>query len=366
MPTVRSLPLVVIATPVYNGGPFLAEAMACVQEQTYPNLVHCVLDNASTDETASTITNFKHRRVPIICWRNDQTVSMADNWNSVLRLIPRGARYFRLLPADDLMTSTCIEKMVSVGERRPDVGIIGCQEWFGERLIGDGLPTEAEVFDGRTIMRGALLNKLCGSPPHLHCLFRIPGSGLPDPFYLKDYNGAPVLSGDMDAAMSALSRTNFGFVHEPLVFTRLHSNSVTEQTVAPARMKLVADLQLIDRWGRKAFDSEKEYQMCRKRHLRFYYRHLLLWQITRQSALEKQHREWLRRASALPSTADYVMAVAEWLGKQAARYGARIASSLGFSLPGRVALSSASPRTPPGSIGRLPRPPRARQAQPMP
>lgn len=144
------------------------------------------------------------------------------------------------------------------------------------------------------------------------------------------------MSGDMDAAMGALSRTNFGFVHEPLVFTRLHSNSVTEQRVAPTRMKLLADLQLIDRWGPRAFDSEKEFQACRKRHLRFYYRHLLLWQITQQPALAKRHREWLRRASALPSTADYVMAIIEWLAKQTVLSAARIAASLGLSIPVRV------------------------------
>ena len=40
------VPLVAIATPVYNGAEYLADTMACVQAQTYPNLVHCVLDNA--------------------------------------------------------------------------------------------------------------------------------------------------------------------------------------------------------------------------------------------------------------------------------------------------------------------------------
>jgi glycosyltransferase involved in cell wall biosynthesis len=330
MPTVKSLPLVVIATPVYNGAPFLAEAMKCVQEQTYPNLVHCVLDNASTDETASIIANYRGKQVPIICARNEQTISIVKNWNSVLRLIPREARYFRVLCADDLMTSTCIEKMVSVGERSPEVGIIGCQEWLGQRRVGDGLPKETEVFDGRAILRGALLNRIHGSPPHSHCLYRVPARGVPDPFYLEEYYGAPVMSSDMDAVMSALSRGQLGFVHECLVFTRLHKNSQTEKIISPARMKLFADLQLIDRWGPKAFDSEKGYQMCRKRHLRFYYRHLLLLQATRQSALVKQHREWLRRASALPSPVDYAMAVAEWPWKRAAQYAARIAPHLGF------------------------------------
>ena len=41
------LPTVAVVTPVYNGAKFLREAMLSVQAQTYPNLVHFVLDNAS-------------------------------------------------------------------------------------------------------------------------------------------------------------------------------------------------------------------------------------------------------------------------------------------------------------------------------
>src|ERR1700731_169502 len=48
-------PLVAITTPVYNGERYLGETMACVQAQTYPNLVHLVVDNASTDRSAEII-----------------------------------------------------------------------------------------------------------------------------------------------------------------------------------------------------------------------------------------------------------------------------------------------------------------------
>ena len=59
-------PLVAILTPVYNWASFLAETMACVQAQTYPNLVHIVLDNASTDATPEIINRYSGGRVPIL------------------------------------------------------------------------------------------------------------------------------------------------------------------------------------------------------------------------------------------------------------------------------------------------------------
>ena len=63
-------PLVAIVTPVYNGEQYLAEAMESVQAQTYPNLVHVILDNASTDRTAEIIESFRGRKVPLLVGRN--------------------------------------------------------------------------------------------------------------------------------------------------------------------------------------------------------------------------------------------------------------------------------------------------------
>ncbi len=53
--TIASQPPVAVVTPVLNGEEFLAETMDSVQAQTYPNLVHIVLDNASTDATAQIV-----------------------------------------------------------------------------------------------------------------------------------------------------------------------------------------------------------------------------------------------------------------------------------------------------------------------
>ena len=73
-------PLVAVVTPVYNGAKYLAETMACVQAQTYPHLVHVILDNASTDATPEIIRSFENQRVPLIMARNDTTVPFAENW----------------------------------------------------------------------------------------------------------------------------------------------------------------------------------------------------------------------------------------------------------------------------------------------
>ena len=47
----RQVALVAVLTPVYNGARFLRETMECVQASDYTNMVHVILDNASTDAT---------------------------------------------------------------------------------------------------------------------------------------------------------------------------------------------------------------------------------------------------------------------------------------------------------------------------
>lgn len=322
-------PLVAIATPVYNGERFLAETMACVQAQTYPNLVHCILDNASTDETASIIDRFRDGRVPLIVHRNAETIPMTDNWNAALDLVPASALYFRILPADDLMLPTAIEKMVSRGEEFPEVDIIGCQEWVNDRVLGAELPPERRVFSGKSILRASLCNEIHGFP-HLHCLYRKPAGAIAPGFYVSEYHGTRLLAIDMDAAMRALASSFYGYVHEPLVITRLHEDSVTSREVTPNHIKMWSELQLIDRWGPAAFGSPAGYMQCRRRHLRFYYRYLLLWRGRKRTALLNQHLERLRMADALPSPVDYLAAVAEWPLLKAGRMWRDVAIKLGL------------------------------------
>ena len=72
--TVEKLPLVAVITPVYNGGKYLLEIMNCAQTQSFPNLVHVVLDNASSDNTAEIISLFSTSKVPVLAHRNPSTL----------------------------------------------------------------------------------------------------------------------------------------------------------------------------------------------------------------------------------------------------------------------------------------------------
>jgi glycosyltransferase involved in cell wall biosynthesis len=302
-------PLVAIVTPVYNGGDFLAETMACVQAQTYSNLVHCILDNASTDATAEIIARFAGGRVPVITIRNAATIPVLENWNAALTLVPPGTAYFRILSADDRIVPSYVEKMVALGEQHREVGVIACQEWLNTSLVGADLPRDQTVFDGRSIVRDCLRQTL--KFPFDHCLYRCPSAGLPTRFFDMDHHGTRLLCADVDAAMRVVSTTGCAVVPEPLAKTRW-PGAVTAAQMLPNKVGIWSTLQLIDRWGPSVFDSEAEYLRCRNQHLRRYYLHLLVWRVQRNAELVKLHRDWLRRVSAAPRVMDYIRSVAEW------------------------------------------------------
>ena len=322
-------PLVAIATPVYNGASFLEEAIECVQAQTYPNLVHCVLDNASSDATPQIIDRFKSRRVPLIAIRNDRTLPVTQNWNAALALVPSDAGYFRILAADDWIDPSYVTKMVALGEHNPDVGVIACQERLGTLLVGADLLPDQAVLDGRTVVRQSLLQKV--KFPYDHCLYRYPRTGIPKDFFDTEYYGTNLLCADVDAAMRMITNQGCAIVHEPLAMTRW-PGTVTETEMIPNQIGIWSSLQLIDRWGPLVFDTESEYLSCRNRHLRYYYLHLLLWRAQRKFKLLEQHQRWLRNASAPPTLWAYAHAVVEWPLQRFAQRLRQLGGRLGFPI----------------------------------
>jgi glycosyltransferase involved in cell wall biosynthesis len=151
-------PLVAIVTPVYNGEAYLAATMECVQALDYPRLVHVILDNASTDRSPEIISRYRNGRVPLLTARNENIIPKIENFNSALGLVPREARYFRLLCADDTMAPNAITRKVEVAERDPAIGLVGCL-CRTDILRGNTLPKDREVFDGKEIARGLLLSE---------------------------------------------------------------------------------------------------------------------------------------------------------------------------------------------------------------
>jgi glycosyltransferase involved in cell wall biosynthesis len=328
-------PLVAIVTPVFNGAAFLRETMDSVQAISHPNLVHIVLDNASTDATPDIIRAYANARVPVLAARNTSTLSMLANWNAAVALIPETAQYFWLLCADDTLAPHAISCALKIAETDRRILLVGCQ-WraYNGQIVGHELPRAKSIFEGKEILRSYLRREHAAlAGPHMlvrRCLLNPP---LP---YYGDGGGAGgiVVSFDTEANLRACVRGLFGFVHDELVHWRQHPGSATSMSSLKMRLFDADWPLLLDRYAAHAL-GHAEYLDCRKSFRRRLLRRLLL---VRLKDGDKTTFDWhvnlMRSRDDAARWRDFADALAEWpllwLTGQRARVGrpaARVAAA---------------------------------------
>ena len=104
--------------PVYNGEPYLKDAIASVLCQTMTDFELIISDNASTDGTEEICREFEKQDARVRYIRNAENVGAAGNYNKVFELA-RG-KYFRWSNADDLIEPVLQERCAEVLDDNPD------------------------------------------------------------------------------------------------------------------------------------------------------------------------------------------------------------------------------------------------------
>jgi glycosyltransferase involved in cell wall biosynthesis len=124
-----STPLVSIVIPVYNGMPFLRDALDCALGQTYANLEIVVIENNSSDGTAEYLQGVADDRLRVVYRTSTQPA--AENWTQAVSE-SRGD-FVKLMCADDLIALTAIERQVSALLAHPGSVLAACRR----RIIDD-------------------------------------------------------------------------------------------------------------------------------------------------------------------------------------------------------------------------------------
>jgi glycosyltransferase involved in cell wall biosynthesis len=300
----RSAPLVAVVTPVYNGAQYLAETMDCVQAQTHPNLVHVVLDNASTDGTAEIIDRYREGRVPLVTARNPKTLPLQENWSAAVALVPAEAVYLRILCADDTMAPDAVALMADVAERHPGVGVVGCGHERNGRVDDDRWPEGREAFPGREALRRILLGEAMIIATHT--LLRRS---------VLDASAAPFQAGlaasDTQMVLRLLTRSDWGFVHRLLATTRLHEESQTSAILSPTEIQFYDWLMLLKELGPHAF-SAKDLPVVMQRFRRHYARRMLRWKLAGRADVHARHSAALAAIGEPPSIWGDADAILDW------------------------------------------------------
>lgn len=298
------MPLVAVVTPVYNGAPFFESTVESVQRQTYPNIVHVILDNASTDDTPAVIERLQDRKVPVITRRNPTLLSQMDNWNAAMGMTPAGAKYVKLQCADDLMRPDAIEKLTACAEANPEADFVTARDVYDGRLMDNGLDPNRTYMSGREFVQECLMGRSNWHPwPHM--FFRVTPARLDNPFETRRAGG------DVDFVFRELSDRMIGVVNEALYFSRRHPGTETTRMGGFA-VQTFGNLERLLIYGPKFLTAE-EFPVSKRDHLRLVMRHMVRWRLKGEGYRVDEMLAALARDYGLRLTAaDFAVAVATW------------------------------------------------------
>jgi glycosyltransferase involved in cell wall biosynthesis len=126
------MPKVSIVIPNYNHARYLRQRIDTVMGQTYHDFEVILLDDCSTDESRSIISEYaKDSRVRIEL-NEKNSGSTFKQWNKGIRLAH--GEYVWVAESDDYADERLLERLVKVLDDEPEVTFAYCRSW---RMVGD-------------------------------------------------------------------------------------------------------------------------------------------------------------------------------------------------------------------------------------
>lgn len=190
-----------VIIPLYNKAPYIRRALESVFAQTYTDYELIVVDDGSTDDSASIVQQFIDERLKVKGEETSRAVTSTYNLSPItyklsVRLITQSnagvsaARnsgvaassgdYIAFLDADDWWESNYLERMAQLIEDYPEAGLYACNYVYykpGKTHVALNLPTgyinypkayyeggAMPVWTGATIMPKRIFDEMGGFP----------------------------------------------------------------------------------------------------------------------------------------------------------------------------------------------------------
>jgi glycosyltransferase involved in cell wall biosynthesis len=133
-------PEVSIGVPVYNGEPYLIEALESLLQQTFTDFELIISDNASTDGTGDICKELASRDSRIRYVRQPRNVGAIRNWDFVA--LAANGTFFKWASANDRCDSTMLAKCVDALRREGDAVLC-----FGRTRLIDGKGSDVGLYE---------------------------------------------------------------------------------------------------------------------------------------------------------------------------------------------------------------------------
>ncbi len=145
-----------VLMPVYNAAPYLGEAIDSILGQTYADFEFIILNDGSTDASASIVDSYQDTRIKHIS--NKTNAGLVATLNAGIDLAQ--GEYIARMDADDTSLPERFAKQVAFMDRHPEVGACGT----AYRYFGDLDRTEIPIQDTREAFTFLSRNSSLGHP----------------------------------------------------------------------------------------------------------------------------------------------------------------------------------------------------------
>jgi glycosyltransferase involved in cell wall biosynthesis len=233
-----NLPLVSIIMNIWNGAPYLREAIDSVIAQTFRNWELIAWDDCSTDTSAEIVKSYRDPRIRYV--RAAEQVPLGQARSLALREV-RG-EWIAFLDQDDIWVADKLAKQLALATSAPDVGLV-----YG-RTVSFTVSGKRRDFDHRhefePLPEGAILDRL-----FIDACFLAMSSAMFRRSALEELGNIPPniqMSPDYHMYLGVLQRHTARAVQDVICYYRLHNSNMTSRWFKQVHCEC---LWLIDRWG---------------------------------------------------------------------------------------------------------------------
>jgi len=212
-------PEVSVVMCVFNGLPFLAQAIESILTQTFTEFEFIVVDDASTDGSWEVLSSCSARDERLVLLRNETNLGYGQSQNRALRHA-RG-RFIALMDQDDVSLPRRLSRQVDFLTTHPETGVVGVRPELVDEA-GKPLPTPSFLLstDNRSLQQRLLeTNCFCGpSVMTRRASLDVAGGYDPDLRSAEDY----------DLLLRLAEVTQLANLPDSLYLYRQHARSVSQ------------------------------------------------------------------------------------------------------------------------------------------
>jgi glycosyltransferase involved in cell wall biosynthesis len=121
-------PIVSVVMSVFNGERFLREAVESILEQSFREFEFIIVDDGSTDQSASILQSYQSNDARVKIYRKEHT-GLIESLNLGCALAQ--SKYIARMDADDIASKDRLKTQVAFMDAHPETGVVGgAVEWI--------------------------------------------------------------------------------------------------------------------------------------------------------------------------------------------------------------------------------------------